>query len=400
MSKMPSLEELNSLLPWATEKQKLIINARLEGLSWNALEKKTGTNKGNAYRSMISLKSRASKKGWSPDHDMSHAVPDAFNVSGVSSLYGPDGQLKMQWIKSNSDKEAQKRILVDELEAASSLHRAFKPVKKKTKSNDSELLSLLTLTDFHLGMYAWEEESGEAWDMEIAEQVLLNAVKDMIDASPESSTAILNQLGDFLHWDGLTAVTPAHRHVLDADTRYGKLVDMTMFVMQQAIILMLEKFEKVKVIQAEGNHDEAGSVWLRKHLKHMFSNDKRVEVDDSNLPYYAHLHGQTLLCFHHGHKTKLNQLHKLFSSEPRFRPMWGAAQYTYIHTGHFHHEKVIEDGGAIAEMHPTLSARDAYSARGGWVSQRGAKIITYDANEGEVHRVTVRPRLCNGTDRS
>lgn len=53
---------------------------------------------------------------------------------------------------------------------------------------------------------------------------------------------------------------------------------------------------------------------------------------------------------------------------------------------------MIEDGGAIAEQHPTLAARDAYAARRGWVSRRGAKVITYDKLDGEVARTTVRPK--------
>jgi hypothetical protein len=39
-----------------------------------------------------------------------------------------------------------------------------------------------------------------------------------------------------------------------------------------------------------------------------------------------------------------------------------------------------------------LSGRDAYAARGGWISRRGAKVITYDKTDGEIARVTVRPR--------
>ena len=136
----------------------------------------------------------------------------------------------------------------------------------------------------------------------------------------------------------------------------------------------------------------AGSVWLRKAIKREYANEKRLEVIDNEFPYYAYLHGEIMLGFHHGHKVKLQQLHKLFASEPRFRSMWGRASQTYIHTGHYHHERVVEDAGAIAEQHPTLSARDSYTARGGWVSMRGAKIITYHKTDGEIHRTTVRPR--------
>jgi hypothetical protein len=227
----------------------------------------------------------------------------------------------------------------------------------------------------------------------ISKDVFLNGVADMIDGCPSSGTGILNQLGDFLHFDGLLAMTPASGHLLDADTRYAKIVELSMMVMIEAVQMMLKKFDKVHVINAEGNHDMAGSIWLRKHIKHMFVDEPRVTVDDAEFPYYAYLHGETMLGFHHGHKVKLAQLHKLFAAEPRYRSMWGKATKTYIHTGHMHHERVIEDGGAIAEMHPTLSSRDAYAARGGWVSNRGAKAITYHKTEGEVHRITVRPRL-------
>jgi len=205
---------------------------------------------------------------------------------------------------------------------------------------------------------------------------------------------MLCQLGDFLHWDGiLSASTPSSNHALDADTRYAKLVDLTMSVMAEAVNIMLSHFGKVVIVNAEGNHDISGSIWLRKHLAHLFSKDRRVQVIDNDYPYYAYLHGETMLAFHHGHKVKLASLHKLFASEPRFREMWGAATTTYIHTGHYHSERVVEDGGAIAEMHPTLSGRDAYAARGGWVSRRGAKMITYHDVDGEVSRITVRPRL-------
>ena len=48
-----------------------------------------------------------------------------------------------------------------------------------------------------------------------------------------------------------------------------------------------------------------------------------------------------MLGFHHGHKKKMAQLPKLFSSEPRFRKLWGQATQAYIHTGHMHHERTV-----------------------------------------------------------
>ena len=363
----------------------------VKGRPLTQVAKEHNSSERAARHSKQRLLAKAAKQGYSPDHDWNHPVPDGHKIKGVSTFYDEDGKPVRQWVKSQTDEQRQFQILVERLEKSIEGLKTFKPTKPPATVDD-DLASLLTITDFHLGMYAWEAETGDDWDMQIARDVFLNSIHDMIQASPKSGTGILCQLGDFLHWDGMLAVTPQSGHILDADTRYGKLVEMAMSVMSEAVRMMLKRYGKVVVLSAEGNHDISGSIWLRKHIKHTFFNEPRVEVIDNEFPYYAYLHGQTMLGFHHGHKMKLANLHKLFASEPRFREMWGQARGTYIHTGHYHHERVIEDGGAIAEQHPTLAARDAYAARGGWVSQRGAKVITYHKVDGEVARVTVRPR--------
>ncbi|QDP58263.1 MAG: hypothetical protein Unbinned8622contig1005_4 [Prokaryotic dsDNA virus sp.] len=376
-----------------TEKQlKVVTLCMVKGMSQYQAADKLGTSRDAVRSHLNAVKNKAARRGYSPDHDWKNPVPDGHKIKGVSTFYDEAGLPVRQWVKSQTDEERQFEILVERLEAAQEGLKPFKRVAAP-KAADDDLLTLLTITDFHLGMYAYEAETGDDWDMRIARDVFLNSISDMIKASPKSGTGVLCQLGDFLHWDGILSVTPQSGHILDADTRYGKLVEMVMSVMTEAVKMMLRKFERVVVISAEGNHDISGSIWLRKHIKHLFANEPRLEVIDNDFPYYAYLHGETMLGFHHGHKVKLANLHKLFASEPRFREMWGSATTTYIHTGHYHHERVVEDGGAVAEMHPTLSGRDAYAARGGWVSRRGAKAITYHKTEGEVARITVRPRI-------
>lgn len=376
-----------------TSKQETAVKlCEIEGFSHRGAADQMKVSRSTVRDHIRAVKDRATRRGYSPENDWLHPVPDGHKIKGVSTFYDEDGNPVRQWVKSQTDERRQFEILVERVEAAQEGLGKFKPVPAP-KSSDGELLTLLTITDFHLGMYAYEAETGDDWDVHIARDVFLNSVNDMIKASPKSGTGVLCQLGDFLHWDGILSVTPQSGHILDADTRYGKLVELAMSVMAEAVMMMLRRFEKVIVVSAEGNHDISGSIWLRKHIKHLFANEPRLQVIDNDFPYYAHLHGKTMLGFHHGHKVKLAQLHKLFASEPRFRGMWGQADYTYIHTGHYHHERLIEDGGAIAEQHPTLSGRDAYAARGGWVSGRGAKVITYHKTDGEVARITVRPRL-------
>ena len=375
-----------------TERQRAAVRLIVvEGKTQRGAEKEAGYKTHSLKNALNEVKEKAARQGYSPEHDWHHPVPDGHKIKGVSTFYDDMGNPIRQWVKSQTDEQRQFEILCERLDKTIENIKPFKPSKPVIET-DLNLLSLLTITDFHLGMYAWEAETGDDWNVEIARDVFLNSIHDMIKASPKSGTGLLCQLGDFLHWDGILSITPSSGHILDADTRYGKLVELSMSVMAEAVRMMLKKFGKVVVVSAEGNHDISGSIWLRKYIKHLFADEKRLSVVDNEFPYYAYLHGETMIAFHHGHKVKLANLHKLFASEPRFRSMWGDANYTYIHTGHYHHERLVEDGGAIAEMHPTLAGRDAYAARGGWVSRRGAKVITYDKKDGEVARVTVRPR--------
>ena len=266
----------------------------------------------------------------------------------------------------------------------------IKPPKKQLKSN---LLNLFTITDFHLGMYAWEAECGDSWDTRIAGESFYNAIRRMHQVSPNAETALLNIQGDWCHWDGLDSVTPQNNHILDADTRFGKMIELSMDLIEWAIEFLLSKYKNVHVIVAEGNHDLASSKWLQKHFSRLFRDNPRCHIDNTEFPYYAHLFGKTLIGIHHGHKKKNAQLPALFSEEPRYRPLWGQAVYCYIHTGHLHTEsmQISENGGALVIRHPTLAARDAYAVRGGWNAQRGAYIFTYDDEGQEVCRYKVTP---------
>jgi len=339
---------------------------------------------------LYNVKTRAAYSGDAPGHIENGAAP-GFQIKKTTIQRDSQGNVERTWERQT----AQDVLNQDLIEAIDATAEAFKakslPKIKCPRKTNKDLLTLYTITDFHLGMYAWAEECGDDWDTKIAETVLKNAVDDMVSGSPESEVAILNNLGDFMHWDGLDAVTPMSKHPLDADSRFDKLVELSVQMMQYCVQRLLEKHKKVKMIMCEGNHDMASSVWLRKCMKYMFIANPRVEVDDTSFPFYAHLHGEIMLGFHHGHKVKNKDLAKLFSSEPRYREMWGKAKYTFIHSGHFHHTDQDEGGGAIVERHPTLAARDSYASRGGWVSWRAAKAITYHTSTGEYSRKVVHP---------
>ena len=98
-----------------------------------------------------------------------------------------------------------------------------------------------------------------------------------------------------------------------------------------------------------------------------------------------------MLGVHHGHKVKNEQLPLLFAAQ--FPEAWGRTKRREIHCGHRHHRDEKEYNGVTVIQHPTLAARDAYAARGGWIADRAAQAITYHRKWGQVGRVTVCPEM-------
>ncbi len=339
------------------------------------------------------VKKRAALQGYSPSHDMLHVVPDGFKVKGVSTYYNQEGKASGQWVKSAVDAERQAELMRAAFVAMSEDLPRMEPVAAAA-SFEASLATLYTLTDSHVGMLAWAKEGGEPWDLTIAEATLVGCFAQMVSASPAARIGFVNQLGDFLHSDGgsgMMPVTPMHGHILDQDGRFSKMVGTAVRILRRVIDLALTKHEKVVVLMAEGNHDMASSVWLRVMFRALYENEPRVEVIDSELPYYVYQHGKTMLAFHHGHLKKNDQLPILFAAQ--FPKVWGDTTKRYAHCGHRHHAEEKEHSGLTVIQHPTLAARDAYAARGGWIAERAVTAITYHSEFGQVARNTVVPEM-------
>lgn len=336
------------------------------------------------------LKKHAARSGYSPEHNMTHTVPEPFVVKGVSTYFDSEGKPRGQWVKSSVDTDRLNEMLRATAEAmAEELPRCI-PIHKPDETL-SDLANLYTLTDSHVGMLAWAKEAGEDWDLKIAESVLIGCFERMVASSPHSRVGIVNQLGDFLHFDSLSAITPAHGHLLDADSRFSKMVSIAIRILRRVIDMALERHEEVHLILAEGNHDMASSVWLRHMFKALYENEPRITVNDNELPYYVYQHGKVMLGFHHGHLSKNSELPIIFAAQ--YPKVWGTTTKRYVHTGHRHHKDEKEHPGITVVQHPTLAARDAYAARGGWISDREATAMTYHSTYGLVARNTVTPEM-------
>jgi hypothetical protein len=376
-----------------TDRQREILSLIDELGSGKLVADRLGAHRSMPHKILNRVKRNAARRGYSPDHDMVRPVPEGYLVKGVSTYYDSEGKARGQWVKSAVSHEQQAALMKATVEAMAEEIVPCAPVARRGDSASSmaDLCNLYTYSDFHLGMLAQEEEGGANWDIKIAEDTLIRSFEMMVNQSPKAACAVVNIQGDMLHSDGLLPVTPASRHVLDQDGRFSRIVATAIRSIRHLCRLALERHDQVHLVVCEGNHDEASSVWLRLMFEALYEDESRLTVNSSELPYYVFEWGETMLGFHHGHKVKNEQLPLLFAAQ--FPEAWGRTKRRAVHCGHRHHCDEKEYNGVTVVQHPTIAARDAYAARGGWIADRAVQSITYSKKYGQVGRVFVTPEM-------
>lgn len=350
-----------------------------------------GVDYGTVAQALAAAERKAARHGLAPKHDWTHPVPPGFVAKGVSTYYDKDGKPRGQWVLGRADAAQQEQVVREVIASLMQSVPRVPPTPALDSASSPELCNLITLTDVHVGAYAWGEETGADWDLAIAERTVGGAVRHLVAAMPPADLCVIAQLGDFMHQDGLAAVTPTSGHNLDSDSRFSKVVAVAVRVLRTAVSDALARHSRVVLLVAEGNHDMAGSVWMRHMFTLLYADEPRVTVIDSELPYYVLQHGRVMLAWHHGHLKRVEQLPLLLAAQ--FPEVWGATKWRYGHTGHLHHKHEKEHSGVTIIQHPTIAARDAYAARGGWIANREMTGITYHAEFGQVARATVNPEM-------
>lgn len=379
-----------SLRDFATARECEFLDAIEKHGSERKAAEALGVNRGTVSSAIRRVRYKAARQGYAPGHWTGGVAPGYLTGKVTVAVNAKTGEVERYWQRQHPDASQIEEAIRTAAEAMAEELPRVKPVPFDGKT-DSALCNLVVFTDYHLGMLAWHKEGGADWDLKIAEQMLLAAFLHLVESSPKAEKCVLALQGDFLHTDGLKPLTPEHHHVLDTDGRFSKIVASAIRVIRRLIDHALQKHREVHLIVAEGNHDESSSVWLRQMFAALYEQEPRLTVNASELPFYVVQHGDVMLAFHHGHKVKNEQLPGLFAAQ--FAWMWGQTTKRYCHTGHRHHVDEKEYAGMTVIQHPTLAARDAYAARGGWISERAAQSITYHEKYGQVARNIVTPEM-------
>ena len=76
------------------------------------------------------VKRRAALKGYSPEHDLTHGIAPGQELRGTSTLYGADGEQKLQWVKTRADDQARLEMLEHAVNVlAEDIKGLAKPIK-------------------------------------------------------------------------------------------------------------------------------------------------------------------------------------------------------------------------------------------------------------------------------
>ena len=376
--------EVDALLPYCTtDRQRECLEA-CRDKSQVAAAKVIGIDRRVLDRQIQSIRKRAALQGYSPAHDMTRTVPDGYKVKGVSSYYNKDGNLTGQWVKSSADAERQAQMMAEWIDR---LADDVKPLPEicAPKCADSELLAVIPMGDPHFGMYAWAEEAGEDFDLDIADRLQRAVIDRLVSLSPHAAECLLINLGDFFHADDSTNSTPASGHALDVDTRFDKIMQVAEDCMVYCIRRLLEKFETVHFWSMAGNHDPHCGSPLARILRAYFRDNPRVKIDVKPGKFNYMRFGKVLIGSTHGDMAKPQDLPLLMATDKA--QDWGLSSFRYWYVGHVHHKTVKEHPGCIVETCRTLAPRDAWHAGMGYRAGRDMQLIVHHREFGETVRI-------------
>lgn len=323
---------------------------------------------------------------------MGGTLPPGLSVNRITTLHTTEDGRVQQWVQAKADP----RMKGDPVPTIQAAFEGFKGkafIPPPVGPTTDQLLTVYVLSDLHLGMYSWKMETGNDYDVDIADRIFTGVMLDLIDRVPPTEDAVLLNLGDFFHSDNNENRTLRSGNALDVDTRYARVMQAGTDLVLNAVHLMLQKHRRVTYRGIPGNHDPYGALALTLALKAYFHGHERVTIDDNPGPFWWYKFGRVMLGAAHGDMAKPHQLINIMAAKAP--ELWGSTDFRYAYLGHIHKRTkggVIqlggELGGAIWETFQTIAPRDAWGNSMGFTAGRSMQAIVHHKEKGEWDRKT------------
>lgn len=244
----------------------------------------------------------------------------------------------------------------------------------------NECLSVF-ISDLHFGKVSTKEATGEDYNMEIASQLFLATIDDIVYRSKSRPIErIFFPIGsDFFHSDTVgrttTKGTPVHTEV-----SYKELFKSGLELIIEGIERLSAIGASVDVFQIEGNHDEMSSFYANCVLASHFANRKDVIVDETITRRKYRRYGVTTIGYGHGDKEgkRIPQAMRVEADE-----LIKNSKFYEFHRGHLHGENTIIQDGIIIRTMPVISATDQWHSDMAFVGNtRKVQSFVYHKQKG------------------
>jgi len=366
-----------------TERQRECVEAYYE---FDGSEYITAKHLGVDVKSLRSSLWLAHKKGLvvTPDN-YSPAAPTGWECFYSTVQHNGDGDVVQQWdrvkptVGSTEDfaKFVSQRVPISDLE-----------VPKKKKGNKNYMLQW-PVFDPHHGMLAWAEESGADYDHKISRHLQVSAGKILFQSFGRVKKAVLIFGGDNGAADNRSGITEKSGHVLDTDTRFGKMVWCVYETCVSCIDIAVKFADEVEVFVLSGNHDWHSAIHLTIQLSAHYRNIPRVKVNISPEKHRFFQWGSTVFMATHGDTP--DKRIASFALQQVLKRGFARNQdieRVRVVMGHLHKrgrktpDMLSEEDGVVIERFPTLAAQEAYSVEGGYTSIRATEANLWHHQHG------------------
>jgi hypothetical protein len=381
------IDEFEDFAAWGTELQRAAVEALVRTRSVTSAAAEIKLTPAQLRALLSELERRAASRGWSPGADMVKPTAEGYHVKGTSTYYNKDGTIRGQWVKTNKDPEHRLEQLFQAVADLAEPFRGLHDPVAPPEDTDADLLCVYPMGDPHLGMHSWSRETGQDFNLKIAEASLVAAVDHLVNLAPRAKEALILNLGDFFHSDSQENRTARSGHQLDVDSRWSKVLGIGIRAMRRVIDRALEKHERVTVVCEIGNHDDHSSIMLALCLANYYEREPRVVIDTSPAKFHWYRFGANLIGTTHGDTVKADKLAGVMATD-RAKD-WGETLHRYWYTGHVHHDSLKEYPGCVVETFRTLAARDAWHSAAGYRSGRDMKLDVLHRTHGRINRHVV-----------
>lgn len=350
---------------------------------------KLGKNRRSVDIMMKRLREKAAKKAEAPDEDVNHQTMEGWDAKRVSTAYNKDGEIALQWIIQEPEKQAIKQKFESLISGMTDDLKGLKSPVKAPKKVNSDYLAMYMIGDHHFGMLADSETKvdDDDWDVKIATRILLDSIERLSDRVGDAEVGVLLNVGDFFHADSSKNETTAGTKV-DVDTRISRTFKLAGRLFQALIDKMLLTHKEVIVINVRGNHDSDMACHLSSLLALLYDKEPRVNVLKNYSKLLTLQWHNNFFSFHHGdrikHEQLLQQIVKHFDNE------WSQSKNRYCHLGHIHHHMAKEIASCHFEHWGSLTSTDQWHSDSGYSAERSITAVTYHKQSGEDSRVKIK----------